>query len=130
MVNESSTAHIDLRALPGARVKTIAVGLAHENIVIEDNTVSLALSSISSYSLPTVPTVPSVERRPSTPDVAAVDAQRAQNSSRADAEAGSDPYAQIDALLASLRDLTLGGAKLDSASTTSRANAAYAAYSN
>ncbi|WP_166141353.1 hypothetical protein [Methylosinus sp. RM1] len=95
--------------------------------MIEDNTVSLALSSISSYSLPTVP---SVERRPSTPDVAAVDAQRAQNSSRADAEAGSDPYAQIDALLASLRDLTLGGAKLDSASTTSRANAAYAAYSN
>jgi len=92
---------------------------------------SLALSSLS-YNLAAVP---SVERRPASPDVAASET-RAQVASRAtdvdasetDTGTGQDPYAQIDALLASLRDLTLGGAKLDTASTTSQANAAYAAY--
>ncbi|MBG0809444.1 hypothetical protein IY145_08635 [Methylosinus sp. H3A] len=93
---------------------------------------SLALSSLF-YSLPAVP---SVERRPTAPEVAASNAQNTQVSPRAsdvdasetDTGKGQDPYAQIDALLSSLRDLTLGGAKLDSASTTSQANAAYAAY--
>ena len=93
---------------------------------------SLALSSIS-YN---VPAVSSVERRPTSPEVAASNTQNTQAAPRAadvdasetDTGTGQDPYAQIDALLASLRDLTLGGAKLDSASTTSQANAAYAAY--
>ncbi|WP_428990041.1 hypothetical protein [Methylocapsa aurea] len=102
---------------------------------------SLALSSLS-YNLPTVP---SVERRPTSPEVAASSTQTApraanidasktdtgngrKTSAETDVSAQKDPYAQIDALLASLRDLTLGGAKLDSASTTSQANAAYSAY--
>lgn len=82
---------------------------------------SLALSSLS-YD---PPAPPSVERRPASPDVAASNTQNAQIS--VDAEAGPDPYAQIDSLLASLRDLTLGGASLKSASTTAQANSAYAA---
>lgn len=61
-------------------------------------------------------------------------AQSAQSASTpaggdsAEADGGHDPYAQIDSLLAGLRALTVGGAKLDSGSTTSQANAAYAAH--
>ena len=134
MVNETSTARLQLRALSFPRVKTLALGIGQENIENEVIVVSLALCSLPHD----LPIVPSVERRPSSPDVAAIDAQRAQvfppdsdiRSSNMDNDAGAsaDPYAQIDSLLAGLRDLTLGGAALRSASTPAQANAAYAAY--
>ncbi|TDX66877.1 hypothetical protein EDE12_101415 [Methylosinus sp. sav-2] len=93
---------------------------------------SLTLSDLSLYGRPAYGA--SYQPAAAAPASETQRAQSAQSASTpaggdsADADGAHDPYAQIDSLLASLRDLTLGGAKLDSASTTSQANAAYAAY--
>jgi hypothetical protein len=86
---------------------------------------SLALSANSPPIAP-ASGVESFLQRPA--DVSASQTQSAPpaaTDSATDSRSSTDPYAQIDALLAGLRDLTLGGASLKSASTAAQANAAY-----